>query len=100
MYLDFHGHSTKKSVFIYGPDYKLSDTEYIPARLLPKQISRLTDIFRYYSCSFKISKGKEGTARAALLREFQIPYVYTVEASTHCYTSQEGELRFTSSLYT
>lgn len=23
MYLDFHGHSTKKNVFFYGPDYGL-----------------------------------------------------------------------------
>lgn len=26
VYVDLHGHSTKKNVFIYGPDYKLSDT--------------------------------------------------------------------------
>ena len=90
MYMDFHAHSTRKSVFIYGPDYKLSDSEYIASRLLPKQISRLTEMFRYYSCSFKISKGKERTARASLLRDFRIPYCYTVEASTHSYTCQEG----------
>lgn len=23
IFLDFHGHSAKKNVFIYGPDYKL-----------------------------------------------------------------------------
>jgi hypothetical protein len=92
MYLDFHGHSTKKNVFIYG-------TEYILSRLLPKQISRLSHMFRYYSCSFKISKGKEKTARASLLREFRIPYCYTIEASTHSYTSSEGEFLFNSSLY-
>lgn len=78
VYVDLHGHSTKKNVFIYGPDYKLSESEYILCRLLPKQISKLTEMFRYYSCIFKISKGKEKTARAVLLREHGIPFCYTV----------------------
>jgi hypothetical protein len=25
LFLDFHGHSIKKNVFCYGPDYQMSD---------------------------------------------------------------------------
>jgi hypothetical protein len=58
MYIDFHGHSTRKNVFIYGPDYKMADANYMLCRVFPKTISKLTDTFRYYSCIFKISKSK------------------------------------------
>lgn len=78
MYLDFHGHSTKKNIFIYGPDYKLIDSQYLLSRVLPKTISKLTETFRYYSCIFKVSRAKEKTARAVMLREYYIPYCYTV----------------------
>lgn len=40
IYIDFHGHSAKKNVFIYGPDYKLEDKNYLLCRLFPKMISK------------------------------------------------------------
>lgn len=40
IYMDFHGHSSKRNVFIYGPDYKLEDRNYLLCRLLPKLISK------------------------------------------------------------
>ncbi len=99
MYLDFHGHSTKKNIFIYGPDYGLVDPKYMLCRVFPKLVSKLTNTFRYYSCIFKISREKAKTARAVMLREFGIPYCYTVEASAYCYNGQFGDLPFVSQTY-
>jgi murein tripeptide amidase MpaA len=55
LYLDLHGHSIKKNVFMYGPDYALQDSNYEVCRELPKILGGLTPYFRYYSCSFRIS---------------------------------------------
>ncbi len=52
---------------------------------MPKIISERTDMFRYYSCIFRISSSKRTTARAVLLK--QIPHCYTVEASVGMYYS-------------
>ena len=55
IYVDLHGHSIKKNVFMYGPDYTLQDYNYEISRELPKILGNLTPYFRYYSCSFRIS---------------------------------------------
>lgn len=99
LYLDFHGHSTRKNVFIYGPDYKLSESQFMVSRILPKVISKLTDTFRYFSCIFRISKQKETTGRAIMFREFGVPYCYTVESSAYSYFSSRGEVPFSAELY-
>lgn len=85
MFLDFHGHSTKKNTFVYGPEFPIIDRFYYEARLFPKLISNSTCMFRYYSCSFKINELKETTARAVMLRRLNIPLSYTIETSNGCY---------------
>lgn len=77
----------------------MNDGNYMLCRILPKSISKLTDTFRYYSCIFKISKHKETTGRAVMLRQFGIPFCYTVESSAYSYVSSRGEVPFTSELY-
>lgn len=86
-------------MFIYGPDYKMADGYYMVSRIFPKFISKMTDTFRYYSCIFKISKSKQSTGRAVMLREFGIPFCYTVESSAYSYVNSQGETPFTPSLY-
>jgi cytosolic carboxypeptidase protein 2/3 len=41
-FLDFHGHSSKKNVFVYGPEYEVWDQKYERSRILPKMISKNT----------------------------------------------------------
>ena len=53
----------KKNVFIYGPEFPVWDPNYLKSRLLPKILDEKTMMFRYYSCIFRISKGKRSTAR-------------------------------------
>lgn len=50
IFIDFHGHSSKKNIFTYGPDYTIDDRYFIPTRLFPKAISKSTSSFRYYAC--------------------------------------------------
>ena len=35
-FIDIHGHSRKKSVFMYGPHYPLHNEKYLKSRVLPK----------------------------------------------------------------
>jgi len=55
MFIDFHGHSVKKNVFAYGPDHPIFDPKYYTSRLFCKILSKTSDMFRYYSCIFRVS---------------------------------------------
>lgn len=55
MFLDFHGHSVKKNVFMYGPEFSITNKSYYDCRIFPKILSDCTNMFRYYSCMFKVS---------------------------------------------
>ena len=67
MFLDIHGHSKKKNMFMFGPDYNITQPEYYKCRVFPKLLSNITNIFRYYSCSYTISNDKRSTARAVMI---------------------------------
>jgi len=50
-----HGHSVKKNIFMYGPDFNIQHPNYLISRELPKVLASMTSLFRFYSCIFKIS---------------------------------------------
>lgn len=89
LFLDFHGHSVKKNVFMYGPEYPIIHRHYYDCRLFPKLLSDHTKMFRFYSCIFKVSEFKYSTARAVLLRKLNIPFSYTIESSNGSYYDNE-----------
>ena len=64
--MDLHGHSVKKNAFAYGPEYPIFDINYYKSKIYPKMLSKNTEMFRYYSCSFKITQEKRNTARALI----------------------------------
>lgn len=82
-FFDLHGHSVKKNVFIYGPEYEIWESNYYKTRIFPKILANKTDMFRYYSCIFRVAEFKRATARAVILKN--IPHCYTIEASTGFY---------------
>jgi hypothetical protein len=86
-FLDFHGHSIKKNVFLYGPEYDIWENNYYRTRIFPKLLGSHTEMFRYYSCLFRIADFKRTTARAVILNN--VPHCYTIEASTGFYYSQQ-----------
>ena len=67
MYLDFHGHSGKKNMFMFGPNYNITQPEYYRSRMMPKLLSQITSKFRYYGCSYTLPNNKLTTARAIML---------------------------------
>jgi cytosolic carboxypeptidase protein 2/3 len=75
---DFHGHSKKKNIFMYGCN--VADSPEV-TRCIPYTLSKISNYFSYKYCSFKVQKSKEATMRVSLFKELKIPLVYTLEAS-------------------
>ncbi len=82
-YVDLHGHSKKKSTFIYGPYYALHTNKYLKVRVMAKLLSDLTEMFRFYSCKFKNEAYKQNCARLTIWRKFRVMNCFTLEASMH-----------------
>ncbi|XP_023384774.1 cytosolic carboxypeptidase 4 [Pteropus vampyrus] len=93
VFCDFHGHSQKKNVFIYGCSIKetlwqaesavgtstlLEDVSY---RTLPKILDQLAPAFTMSSCSFVVEKSRASTARVVVWREMGVSRSYTMESS-------------------
>lgn len=81
-------HLVKKNVFIYGPEFPVYDTNYLKSRILPKLLDNKTEMFRYYSCIFRVSKGKKSTARGVFCESYGFPNCFTIEASNGFYWSE------------
>ncbi|XP_066211390.1 cytosolic carboxypeptidase 4 isoform X1 [Saccopteryx leptura] len=93
VFCDFHGHSQKKNVFVYGCSIKetlwqaepavgtsavLEDVSY---RTLPKILDKVAPAFTMSSCSFLVEKSRASTARVVVWREMGVPRSYTMESS-------------------
>ncbi|XP_029017014.1 cytosolic carboxypeptidase 1 isoform X2 [Betta splendens] len=95
VFCDYHGHSRKKNVFMYGCSMKetvwqsnISATssdlqEDLGYRALPKILSQIAPAFSMASCSFVVERSKESTARVVVWREIGVQRSYTME-STLC----------------
>lgn len=78
LYCDFHGHSRRKNIFMYGNNYSdKPDT----TRVFPYILSKLCDYFSFEQSRFSMHKSKESTARIAMWKEIKIPNIFTMEAS-------------------
>ena len=62
LFVDVHGHSKCKNLFMYGISDKLQKKE----KVFPILFSKKFPSFSYNDCSFVLKKGKENTARAIL----------------------------------
>ena len=56
-------------------------------------MSDQTEMFRFFSCKFRIQRSKEKTARVVLWREFNIMNCFTLEASFHGYFDKDRETK-------
>ncbi|XP_028658239.1 cytosolic carboxypeptidase 1 isoform X1 [Erpetoichthys calabaricus] len=95
VFCDYHGHSRKKNVFMYGCSIKetvwqtnvnatsCDFQEDLGYRALPKILSQIAPAFCMSSCSFVVEKSKESTARVVVWREIGVQKSYTME-STLC----------------
>ena len=82
LYVDLHGHSRKKNIFMYGCEHKKRPSPRV--REFPQRLG-LNDIGKRYvsfgDCSFNLSKGRESTARAVVAQELGVVHSYTLESS-------------------
>ena len=78
LYCDFHGHSRRKDIFMYGNNYPERPDR---TRMFPYIISKMCDYFSFEYSRFNVHKSKEATARVAIWREVNIANVFTMEAS-------------------
>ncbi|XP_066556802.1 cytosolic carboxypeptidase 2 isoform X2 [Amia ocellicauda] len=81
LYCDFHGHSRKNNVFMYGCDNKSDPALRLRERVFPLMMSKnAADKFSFKSCKFRVQKGKEGTGRVVMWR-MGITNSYTMEST-------------------
>ena len=88
IFCDFHGHSRKRNIFIYGCERKrdvggLSYPHYrIQEKVFPRILNDVVpDLFSMVDSSFKVQKSKDGTGRVVCWKELGITNAYTLEAS-------------------
>ncbi|XP_026274191.1 cytosolic carboxypeptidase 1-like isoform X1 [Frankliniella occidentalis] len=89
VFIDFHGHSRKKNIFVYGcsraDSWSTADraqpdnpAEYA---VLPQLMSLVAPAFSLSSCSYRVERAREATARVTVWRELGVNRAYTLEAS-------------------
>ncbi|KAM8972307.1 cytosolic carboxypeptidase 4 [Pelodytes ibericus] len=95
VFCDYHGHSQRKNVFLYGCSIKetlwqagcVVDTsvltEDVGYRALPKILDKIAPAFSMANSSFLVEKARESTARVVVWREISVLRSYTME-STYC----------------
>jgi hypothetical protein len=95
MYIDIHGHSVKRNIFMYGCN--LGSETQGRVQGFPRLLSQRCPHFSLEACSFDLNKTKENTGRAVVYKEFGTVHSYTVEASFCGYDDQvEGLVHFTA----
>jgi cytosolic carboxypeptidase protein 2/3 len=76
LFVDIHGHSKKRDVFIYG-----CENSHGKERVFPMMFDSISEMFSYDSCSFAVHRVKETAARVSVRRQYGITNSYTLENS-------------------
>ncbi|XP_039923529.1 cytosolic carboxypeptidase 2 [Hirundo rustica] len=82
LYCDFHGHSRKNNVFMYGCDAGRDGTgTRLRQRVFPLMLSKnAPNKFSFSSCKFQVQKSKERTGRVCMWR-LGVSHSYTLEVA-------------------
>ena len=62
-------------------------------RLLPKLLDERSEIFRYFSCKFRVEQSKVSSARVVVNREFGVVSCFTLEASMFGYIAKDRSIK-------
>uniref|UniRef100_A0A670Y683 AGBL carboxypeptidase 1 n=1 Tax=Pseudonaja textilis TaxID=8673 RepID=A0A670Y683_PSETE len=93
VFCDYHGHSQRKNIFLYGCSIKETlwqagctvdtskVTEDVGYRTLPKILDKVAPAFLMSSCSFLLEKSRDSTARVVVWREIGVLRSYTMEST-------------------
>lgn len=88
-YFDFHGHSAKRNLFSYGPEYPMTNFYYFKSKAFAKIVEQTNPFFCYENSIFTIAKDKRTTGRAFMFMKMKIPMVFTFELSNGLYQINE-----------
>eukprot|EP00002_Diphylleia_rotans_P001480 TRINITY_DN10823_c0_g2_i1.p1 TRINITY_DN10823_c0_g2~~TRINITY_DN10823_c0_g2_i1.p1 ORF type:complete len:781 (+),score=86.13 TRINITY_DN10823_c0_g2_i1:86-2428(+) len=91
LFCDYHGHSRKRNVFIYGCGEDAA-TRTREDRVFPRLLEMRNRMYSYSDSRFSVQKSKISTARVVMRREFDISHSYTLEASLAGYYRSEMPL--------
>uniref|UniRef100_A0A672L362 tubulin-glutamate carboxypeptidase n=1 Tax=Sinocyclocheilus grahami TaxID=75366 RepID=A0A672L362_SINGR len=93
VFCDYHGHSRKKNVFLYGCSMKetlwqsgspintASLKEDPGYRTIAKTLDRIAPAFSFNSCNYLVEKSRASTARVVVWREIGVFRSYTMEST-------------------
>ncbi|XP_068595082.1 cytosolic carboxypeptidase 4 [Brachionichthys hirsutus] len=93
VFCDYHGHSRKKNVFLYGCSVKEtlwqsgSDVDTVGLkedpgyRTIPKTLDCIAPAFSFNSCNYLVEKSRSSTARVVVWREMGVLRSYTMEST-------------------
>lgn len=62
-------------------------------RVIPKLMSEKSEMFRFFSCKFRVQESKKKTARVVLWKEYNIQNCFTLESSFHGYFNKDRETK-------
>ena len=90
MYIDIHGHASKRGIFMYGNYFDDTETK-TDALLFPKLMSINSANFDFPACNFTqrnmflkdrhTGAGREGSGRVSVYRATGLTYCYTLECN-------------------
>lgn len=76
---------------MYGPEFPIFAPNYLKARVLPRLLSQRTEMARYWSGTWRVSKAKRATSRAVFSQQHNLAHCFTVECSNgHYYVHQQN----------
>lgn len=90
LYVDIHGHASKRGIFMYGNHFEELETK-VSALLYPKLMSINFANFDFPACNFSAKNmymkdrhtgaGKEGSGRVSVFKATGLIYCYTLECN-------------------
>ena len=97
MFCDLHGHSRKRNSFMYGCNRAANGgfNSWTKTRLFPRILARISHVFDIRSCKFAVEKGKLGTGRVVVWKDFEVTNSFTLENSFYGYDYGEAFREFT-----
>ncbi|KAL0218314.1 hypothetical protein RCL1_009162 [Eukaryota sp. TZLM3-RCL] len=81
LFLDLHGHSRKKNIFVYGCENKNNFELRLLEKVFPRLLHQNSTAFSFTDCCFKVQKSKQNSARVVVWRELGVLNSFTMEAS-------------------
>jgi len=85
VYIDFHGHSRKRNVFMYGCCSSEKEVNHHRnnnlIKVIPSLLGQRNRLFSLADCKFANEKDKESTGRVVVFKEIGILASYTMEST-------------------